>query len=62
MLWSSVGTACALGLMAVVGQTTTSYPPAEALPVISGLPDPFLRSDGTRIQSKREWSASEKPF
>ncbi|GDX40957.1 acetylxylan esterase [Armatimonadota bacterium] len=59
MLWSSVGTACALGLMAVVGQTT-SYPSVEALPVISGLPDPFLRSDGTRIQSKREWERQRK--
>ncbi len=59
MLWSGIGTACALGLMATLGQDVT-YPPAEALPVISELPDPFLRPDGFRIQSKRDWERQRK--
>ncbi len=51
--------ACALGLFAVLGQSQ-NYPPADSLPVLSELPDPFLRSDGTRIRSKREWESQRK--
>src|SRR5262245_4609527 len=30
-------------------------PPVDQLPAIAELPDPFLRSDGTRVQTKEEW-------
>jgi hypothetical protein len=32
------------------------FPAPERLPVISELPDPFLRTDGTRVASASEWA------
>ncbi len=37
-----------------------SFPPVEKLPPIAELPDPFLRPDGSRVQSKSEWPAQRK--
>jgi hypothetical protein len=31
------------------------FPPASRLPIVNELPDPFLRPDGTRVASPREW-------
>jgi hypothetical protein len=36
------------------------FPPASRLPVIAELPDPFLRPDGTRMASPREWNAQRR--
>lgn len=58
-MWSSIGTAFVLGLFAMIGQSAT-YPPPEALPSVKELPDPFLREDGSRIRSKREWERQRK--
>lgn len=31
------------------------FPPPGQLPVIAELPDPFLKPDGTRVRTRREW-------
>ena len=36
---------------------TGAYPPVDALPHCSTFPDPWLRSDGTRVSSTAEWSS-----
>ena len=36
------------------------YPIADALPVVTELPDPFLLPDGRRVQTKRAWEAHRK--
>ncbi|MEP7085069.1 MAG: hypothetical protein ABI854_10060 [Betaproteobacteria bacterium] len=33
-----------------------TFPDAERLPLIHELPDPFLRVDGTRVRTRRQWS------
>jgi len=33
----------------------TPFPPVDKLPVQDGMPDPFLRLDGTRVKSREEW-------
>src|SRR5690349_15049133 len=50
-------------LLLMAGMVATMPPPSsdvEKLPVIAELPDPFLRSDGTRVQTKRDWQAQRK--
>jgi dienelactone hydrolase len=37
-----------------------AFPSVDKLPVIAELPDPFLRSDGTRVKSKDEWISQRK--
>lgn len=51
ILWSS------LLLAAVLLPQSSPHPTAEQLPVISELPDPFLRPNGTRVATKRAWKA-----
>ncbi len=34
-----------------------TFPHADELPDVDGLPDPFLRADGTRVQTQDEWQA-----
>ncbi|MDP6523323.1 MAG: hypothetical protein QGH15_03790 [Kiritimatiellia bacterium] len=36
---------------------TYTFPPVGELPVHSGMPDPFVKSDGTRLTTKAEWPA-----
>ncbi len=36
---------------------TYTFPPVGKLPVHSGMPDPFVKPDGTRLTSKAEWPA-----
>lgn len=36
-------------------KTTREFPPVEELPVHDGMPDPFVKPDGTRVKSKEEW-------
>ena len=31
------------------------FPPARELPVQDGMPDPFVKPDGTRVKSREEW-------
>jgi dienelactone hydrolase len=50
-----------IGLSATSGpQSPRGMPPPASLPVIAELPDPFLKPDGTRIESRREWPAQRK--
>ncbi|MFT5127490.1 MAG: hypothetical protein ACI8W8_001093 [Rhodothermales bacterium] len=37
--------------------TTYSFPPVGELPAHSGMPDPFVKPDGTRLTTKAEWPA-----
>ena len=39
------------------GGDTFHFPPVSELPVHDGMPDPFVRPDGTRLKSKEEWLA-----
>src|SRR5947208_12483018 len=34
----------------------TQFPPADKLPVVKELPDPFLFSDGSRVRTTEDWS------
>ena len=34
-----------------------SFPSVEDLPAHEGLPDPFMKPDGTRVRSTAEWPA-----
>lgn len=34
-----------------------TFPPVGDLPVQFGMPDPFIKADGSRISSKAEWPA-----
>ncbi len=36
-------------------QSSYTFPPVNELPVQEGLPDPFLKPDGTRVASPDEW-------
>lgn len=54
MLMPALLLACAA--MASPGE----YPPVEKLHAISELPDPFLSSRGSRIESRREWPTQRK--
>jgi len=36
-------------------------PPASELPVCLGLPDPLVRLDGTRVETKRQWLKTRRP-
>src|SRR5215468_6039700 len=36
------------------------FPPADKLPVVAELPDPFLRPDGSRVMTKDEWNSQRK--
>ena len=38
-------------------QGTWVFPPAEELLPQEGMPDPFVKSDGSRIASTKEWPA-----
>ncbi len=38
-------------------QVGTDFPPADDLPPVRELPDPFMRPDGKRIISPREWKS-----
>src|SRR5436305_13774863 len=31
------------------------FPSVEQLPIIKGLPDPFLFNDGTRVKTREDW-------
>jgi hypothetical protein len=49
-----------LGLLTTISVSdsaqTTEFPPMEQLPVVRELPDPFLFMNGTRVQTKRDWT------
>lgn len=54
-------------LGALVGLATVAsprlpggFPPPSSLPVIVELPDPFLKPDGSRVRSRREWPAQRR--
>ena len=48
-------------LAAIGASTQTSAPiDVDALPVITELPDPFLKESGERIHSRLEWKAQRK--
>ncbi len=36
------------------------FPPVEELPVQDGMPDPFVKPDGTRVKSRDEWPAQRE--
>ncbi|MFP6900351.1 MAG: hypothetical protein VCA36_05375, partial [Opitutales bacterium] len=36
------------------------FPPVNKLPVIKGLPDPFLKPDGGRVENMEEWTAQRE--
>ena len=38
-------------------KTTWLYPTVEKLPVNDGMPDPFVKPDGSRVESAEEWPA-----
>ena len=37
------------------------FPPAESLPTISGLPDPFVMFDGTPVKTRDDWFERRRP-
>ena len=37
-------------------KSSTDFPPVGELTVLDGMPDPFVKSDGARISSTKEWS------
>jgi len=37
-------------------ESSTVFPAVEKLPTQDGMPDPFLKADGTRVETKEEWS------
>lgn len=41
---------------AAASAQSTAFPPVEQLPAFRELPDPFLFANGTRVQSKRDWT------
>jgi hypothetical protein len=54
-------------ILSAIGCTTTSssdslqspweFPPVEELPVLDGMSDPFVKPDGSRVISTKEWPA-----
>lgn len=38
-------------------QQQNEFKPTDELPILQGLPDPFLRKDGNRIKNKSEWNS-----
>ncbi len=55
MVLSVIG--CTTRLLSDSLQSTWEFPPVEELPVLDGLPDPFVKPDGSRISSTHEWPA-----
>ena len=57
-----VGVWLSLFALAGIGAAVQTSTPieVEALPVISELPDPFLKDDGGRIHSRQEWKAQRR--
>jgi len=47
-------------LMMVCAGAPPAFPSVDRLPVVAELPDPFLKADGTRVRSRREWPAQRK--
>jgi len=47
-------------VLGVRAQTVPAFPPAESLPVLPGLADPFLRADGSRVANMAEWPAQRE--
>jgi hypothetical protein len=49
-----------LGLLTILSVSAsaqaTAFPPMEQLPVVRELPDPFLFMNGSRVQTKRDWT------
>ena len=39
---------------------TADFPTVDKLPVVAELPDPFLRTDGSRLRTKDEWDSQRK--
>ena len=40
---------------AVLSEQHREFPPIEQLPVVKELPDPFIFTNGTRVQTKTDW-------
>ncbi len=38
-------------------QISGDFPSVEELPVLDGMPDPFVKADGSRVSSTKEWPA-----
>jgi hypothetical protein len=38
-------------------KTTWDFPPVDELPIHDGMPDPFVKSDGSRVTSIEQWPA-----
>lgn len=53
------GSVCAVFLNATAD--TAVFPAPSALPSVPGWPDPLVRLDGTRVDSKREWVTQRRP-
>jgi hypothetical protein len=41
-------------------KTTWVFPPVKDLPVQDGMPDPFVKPDGSRVTSAEEWHAQRE--
>ena len=50
-------TCCTTTLSSDSLQSTGEFPPVEKLSVHEGLPDPFVKPDGSRVTSTKEWPA-----
>src|SRR5438132_4951546 len=37
-----------------------AFPPVDKLPAVPDLPDPFVRSDGTRVRTRGQWLQQRK--
>ena len=54
MLVLAVALGCALASR-TLGAATPDFPPADKLPSVTDLPDPFQFADGSRVKSKEDW-------